>query len=160
MNLSISCLGPVRLFGLTRSFTIGLGAGFAVLIPRLPPTTPTTAFFRLLFLFRLIRNNRSLDDLGLGFFLFFRLFIIRHHIRRGGNHGRAYFRHHTGGGFEPFDGEVRRDQEGIGLHTDRHAIARFDLGDLFTLHVHEVVHNGHGRFQKHLAGPLAGALFF
>ena len=48
----------------------------------------------------------------------------------------------------------------VTFDADGHAIARFDLDDVFTLLVHDEVGNGHRGLDQNLTRPVARALFF
>ena len=62
-------------------------------------------------------------------------------------------------GLELFKREIGADQSGVAFDAHGHAIAAFDMGDMFALLVHQEVGDADGRGDQYLARPFAGALF-
>ncbi len=114
-----------------------------------PTTTPATAL-----LLRLIFTLNGLGHFGCirfhsGLFSHF-LFDFSHQRRIDRNNRRRNL-NLAGLGLEFLDREIRRHQMRVSLKPHSHAVARFDLSDMFALHVHQEVDDRHGRLHQHLA---------
>ncbi len=158
-------------YSLNRSFlTLGrlLTTLFPLALAALTPTTPATTTLALGPIFIVpgrfvgclsFRCRRSLWYFG--FIRFFgRDFFVK--IGHQGRINRNHMRHRfdtAGRSLELFNRKVGRNHEWIGFKAHGHAITRFDLCDVFALHVHQEVDDRHRCFDQNLARTASDALF-
>ena len=114
------------------------------------PTPPPPPLFARLFFFRRDVGDNILALCNVDFDSVLDLLIIGRFCIDG-NHRAWQFPDHTGGGFEFFDGIIRRHQMRIGFQADRKSKPTLDRGDMLTLGIHQEIDNRHRRFEKNFA---------
>ena len=149
-------------------FTVGsiIPVGFATPTP--PATTTTLGFpFAIIVIVRAIVLALPAIAVAAGFIvsvvrICFRIDIqIVDLVHDGGINRHHMFdrRDNACRGLELFKREIGADQSGVAFDAHGHAIAAFDMGDMFALLIHQEVGDAHRRGDQYLARPFAGALF-